>query len=50
MKNEYIHAVQWMYGMTKKEALAYIQSASTETLKAIQNAFSNNTKRAFYND
>lgn len=50
MKNKYIHAVQWVYGMTKKEARAYIQAASPETLQEIYAAFTGNARKAFYTD
>lgn len=50
MKNRYIPAVQWMFGITKKEARAYIQTASQETLQEIHAAFTGNARKAFYND
>lgn len=50
MKNKYLPAVQWLYGMTEKEARAYIRAASPETLQEIHATFTGNARKAFYND
>lgn len=47
---EYIEAVQFMFGMSKKEAKKYCKEVSDETLKNIWKAFIENAKRGFYDD
>jgi len=50
MKDVYIRAVMWMYGMTKKEAQRYCASCSKEVLEEIRRSYLSQSTFAFYND
>lgn len=45
-----IEAVQWMFGMNKKEARQYIKEADSSTVVAIVSAYENNAAKSFYAD
>ena len=45
-----IEAVQWMFGMNKKEAKQYIKETDPSTVDTIVSAYKNNAVRVFYAD
>lgn len=49
-KKEYINAVVWLFGFTKKAAADYIKNAGTSTLNEIVAAFYDNAKRCMFTD
>ena len=50
-KNElYLDAVRAMYGLNKKEAVAYIRDADIETLAAVRAWYIEQCTLAFYKD
>ena len=49
-KKEYIEAVMYSYGMTRKEALQYIRNATPETLEELMNGYRAECKKNFYSD
>lgn len=48
--NDFITALCWMYGFTKKEAREYIKKADYETLESVYLCYMNEMNKAFYND
>ena len=49
-KTELLNAVIWFFGFTKKEATAYLKTASKETQQAILEGWNDQAEKAFYND
>lgn len=45
-----IEAVQWMFGMNKKEAKQYIKETDPSTVDTIVSTYKNNATRVFYAD
>ena len=50
MSKNILEAVCWLFGMNKKEALAYIKTADNLMLQTIAEVYTTHCKRAFYND
>ena len=49
-KSEYIKVVMYCYGMTKKEALQYIKTATPELLEELRKEYRAECKKNFYSD
>jgi len=49
-KREYIEAVMYCYGMTRKEALQYIRNATPELLEELLNGYTAECRKNFYSD
>ena len=45
-----IDAVQWIYGLNKKEAIEYIKNCNSEMIENIYLCYLNNLNKAFYED
>lgn len=50
MKNDFIKAFCYCYGVSKKNALSVYKSASIKYIKAVIDSYNNDVKKAFYND
>ena len=56
MDGKYINAVQWMFGMSKKEAEKYIRNCKKngeggeQILDTILDSFEDNARKSFYED
>ena len=49
-KKECIDAIQYQYGMNKREADEYYKTADCKLLEALVDGFKGNAQRTFYND
>lgn len=47
---EYIHAVQWYFGLNNKDAKEYCKNSNIETLNEILKSFKMCSVSSFYND
>lgn len=53
---QYIEAVQWMYGLSKREAEKYIRNCKKngeggkQRLELIRDSFEDNARKSFYED
>ena len=50
MDKNILEAVCWYFGLTAKEARAYIKTADTSTITMIVKGYIDSCKRMFYND
>lgn len=50
MNQMQIEAVQYAYGMSKKEARQYIKNATLETVAELVAEYTGTARAAFYND
>lgn len=50
MRKIELDAVQYAFGMTKKEAREYIKNASPETITELVRGYKGDAQKAFYND
>lgn len=45
-----VNAVMWYYGVSKTKAKEIIKTSTTEKIRLIVEAFTNNARRSFYED
>ena len=52
MSTKLLDAIQWTFGMTRKEAQAYLRKHKTDKalLQTIEDGYNQHCHKAFYND